>query len=332
MTPLRSSDAEFPSAPGNARGGMLTHTHLHPETWNGSLISFLETFRANHVTVLHDRGNRGDGIAHLGGRRLLDSLGIKRREVHQENAPLDLIKGEVLLVHGGGAMCRANHSLVGVLERMSRNFQRIVILPATFDLECGAVRKFARAWDQRYTIFCRELVSYDALKEFGIDQRLLMLGHDLSLHADVSAWEKRPHAGSWGIFRQDAEASFGRLPPGIQSVDAARGSHREPERLLDFIARFSELHTDRCHAAIAAAMMGRRVVLYPNNFFKNQAIYEHSLAQFPNIVFARKQPFSFRQFVRATYWGKFRSVAIDEEVASITREQNAAEQMTRSSA
>ena len=54
--------------------------------------------------------------------------------------------------------------------------------------------------------------------------------------------------------------------------------------------------------------MGRNVVLYRNAYFKNQAIYEHSLAQLPHVRFVERTPFSFRQFSRAMYWARLRPI------------------------
>lgn len=286
----------------------LSHTRLNPSSWNGNLLETLESVRHRSLTVLYNRGNRGDGLIHMGGRSLFASLGLKPREVHEENAPLDFIRGDVLLVYGCGAFCRGSHTLAEATQRIARNFKRIIILPASFDLECGPVRRFVRSWDARYTVFCRELVSYDRLKRIETGARAILLGHDLALHADLSEWAARPHSGRAGIFRRDNEAAYGRLPQGIPNEDASHGTHREPEKLLDYVARFAEIHTDRCHGAISAALMGRRVVFYRNNYFKNQAIYEHSLTQFPNVVFVRDQSFSFRQFFRANYWGRVRPI------------------------
>ena len=302
-----SSRSDFAAVPA-PRPTMLAHTQLTPNSWNGNLVQLLESFRGHNLTVLYNRGNRGDGVIHMGGRQLFASLGLAPREIHEENAPLDFIKGDVLLVYGCGAFCRSSHTMIRVVQRIARNFQRVVILPASFDIECGAVRRFVRSWDSRYTVFCRELVSFDALKSLGIRSRGLMLGHDLAFHADLSEWAARPHAGRGGVFRQDKEATFGRLPDGMECQDASHGTHREPEKLLDFIARFDEIYTDRCHGAISAALMGRRVFFYRNNYFKNQAIYEHSLTQFPNVTFVHEQSFSTRQFFRAMYWGRLRRI------------------------
>ena len=274
---------------------------------NGALSELLSGLRGRDLTVLVNRGNRGDGVIHLGGRRLLGGLGLAWREVG-ETADLSDLQGDVLLVYGAGALSRGTHSLARKLESVAPRFGRVVIFPSSFDLAEPRVRALARSWDGRYFVFCRELRSFDALRLApGVRPGLLMLGHDLAFHADLGAWAARAPAGKAGLFRLDNEASFGRRPRDfVVDEDASRGSEREPEPLLDYVARFAEIHTDRCHGAITAAMMGRRVVFYRTNYFKNQAIYEHSLAPLSHVRFVAEMPFSFRQFGRAIYWARVR--------------------------
>jgi hypothetical protein len=275
---------------------------------NGALAKLLAELRGKDVVALLNRGNRGDGLIHLGGRQLLARLDLPCREYH-ETDEVGAVRGDVLLVYGAGAMSRGTHTLPRLVSDLARRFRQVIILPASFDLSEPQVRAFARSWDQRYIVFCRELVSFDALRRDGATPKSILLGHDLAFHADLTEWAARPAKGRAGLFRRDIEAAFGRLPANFDVVDdASRGSDREPQLLLDFVARFAEIHTDRCHGAISGAMMGRRVVLYRNSYFKNRAVYDHSLAGMPNVRFVERTPFSFRQFLRATYWGRVRPV------------------------
>lgn len=275
---------------------------------NGALAQLLSDFRGRDIVTLLNRGNRGDGVIHMGGRRFLASLGIVHREFH-EASDLSQMTGDVLLVYGAGALSRGTHSLPRLLISVAPRFKHIVILPSSFDLTEPRVRDFAETWNDKYTVFCRELVSFDTLRLSGAKPKTLLIGHDLAFHADVGPWAARPHSGRAGLFRQDNEAAYGRLPRNCDAVeDASYGSDREPERLLDFVARFAEVHTDRTHGAITAAMMGRRVFFYRNNYFKNQAIYDHSLSGMPHVRFITRTPFSLRQFTRALYWGRMRPV------------------------
>ena len=279
-----------------------------PLKMNGALAQLLTDFRGRDIVVLYNRGNRGDGLIHMGGRQFLALLGITYREFH-ETDDLSRLAGDVLLIYGAGAMSRGTHSLPRLLKVAAPRFADIVILPSSFDLKEPSVHDFAATWNEKYHVFCRELVSFDTLRRAGATPKVLLLGHDLAFHADLSAWAARPSEGRAGLFRQDNEATYGRVPKDLDVYeDASHGSDREPERLLDFVARYAEIHTDRCHGAIAGAMMGRRVVFYRNNYFKNQAIFHHSLAGLPHVRFVRKTPFSFARFLRVNYWKRMRPV------------------------
>jgi hypothetical protein len=288
---------------------------------NDSLIKLLQTLRGRSVTVLLNRGNRGDGLIHLGGRQLFSNIGLNVHEV-REDALDGTLEGDVLLVYGAGAFARGTQTLPRVLPAVASRFNQVVVLPSSFDLEVPAVKRFVLSWGPRYTVFCRELVSLDAVRSAGGAPEALLLGHDLAFHANLSEWAGRPHGGETGVFRTDLEATFGALPAGLEVNDASHGSDRDVSKLLDHVSRFSVVHTDRCHAAIAGALMGRDVRFYRNNYFKNQAIYEQSLARYPRVKFIRTSGFSVRQFFRVTYWARVRP--IEMRVRSAIFRQNPA--------
>ena len=55
-------------------------------------------------------------------------------------------------------------------------------------------------------------------------------------------------------------------------------------RLLKFINRYQEIRTNRLHLGIAGALLGKRVKLYPNNYWKCEAIYNYSIKnRFENV-------------------------------------------------
>ena len=52
-----------------------------------------------------------------------------------------------------------------------------------------------------------------------------------------------------------------------------------------YLLGFGEVETDRLHCAILAAMLGRRTVLRANSYYKNAAVFDHSLSRLQNISF-----------------------------------------------
>jgi exopolysaccharide biosynthesis predicted pyruvyltransferase EpsI len=107
---------------------------------------------------------------------------------------------------------------------------------------------------------------------------------------------RRPHA-PLPAFRTDVERC-GVTPP--NNLDLSRhfmyGSQSERivcyvgARLLSAINRFSEIHTNRLHVCIAAALLGKTVKFYPNSYYNCQAVYEFSLAdRFRNVTWMGTQ-------------------------------------------
>src|SRR5690606_971654 len=108
----------------------------------------------------------------------------------RETDDLSAMNGDVLLVYGAGALSRGTHTLPKILPVIARRFQEVVILPSSFDVTEPRVRDFAETWDNKYSVFCRELVSFDALRRIGAKPKVLLVGHDLAFHADLSEWAR----------------------------------------------------------------------------------------------------------------------------------------------
>jgi len=114
----------------------------------------------------------------------------------------------------------------------------------------------------------------------------LLAGRRRSLHHEGAAPDVL-HA-----FREDPEKTAFPLPRGNLDV-ASAFSHgtRNPHvchvgsfLLLSYLDTFEEVHTNRLHVCIGAALLGKRVRLAPNSYDKNQAVWEFSLrGRFHNV-------------------------------------------------
>ncbi len=96
------------------------------------------------------------------------------------------------------------------------------------------------------------------------------------------------------LFREDAEARDTANGPSALASDAFDLSalYVSPYRtcheillaaglLLRFINRYDTIHTDRLHVSIAAAILGKRVMLHDNCYGKNQDVFRMSLSARP---------------------------------------------------
>jgi exopolysaccharide biosynthesis predicted pyruvyltransferase EpsI len=99
-------------------------------------------------------------------------------------------------------------------------------------------------------------------------------------------------AGVLHAFRTDLEKTAVPLP--TDNLDlASEFSHgtKNPHvchtgsfRMLRYLDTFEEVHSNRLHVSIGAALLGKRVKFWPNSYFKNRAVYEFSMRdRFSNV-------------------------------------------------
>ena len=130
-------------------------------------------------------------------------------------------------------------------------------------------------------IFCRENKSYQDVKKLLTIERVY-LDHDTAFHLDYEPYIK-PSTGSINAFRVDKESSKIEIPE--NNIDISSGFHYQWKELLEEIAKYSVINTNRAHVSIAAAKMGKITNIYPSNYFKQEEIYRHSLIDFENVEF-----------------------------------------------
>ncbi len=93
-------------------------------------------------------------------------------------------------------------------------------------------------------------------------------------------------------FRADLERTDKRIP--MNNIDLSHilnfGTDNEQAadyssyRILTFLNQYQEIRTNRLHLCIAAALLGKKVKLYPGSYFKCEAVYEFSIKdRFENV-------------------------------------------------
>src|ERR1022692_2426747 len=100
-------------------------------------------------------GNLGDELIWAGARELLS--GRAYREIGVEELPAT--SGQTALICGSGGFCRSYHELMPhVLAVAEMRFERVILLPSSFDTSVDAVRDALEG--TRAVIFARERESY----------------------------------------------------------------------------------------------------------------------------------------------------------------------------
>ena len=209
---------------------------------------------AADLTFVRGVGNLGDELIYAGTRRLL--AGVPCREIALDQVPV--ASGHTALLAGGGAWCRPYHELMPLMLPLAElRFERVIVLPSSFDLEVEEVRgALSRS---RALVFAREPESYRQIREVCAADLAL----DCAFFFDYTPY-RRPGDGELLAMRVDREA-VGPAPAGSNDISRTCSSLDE---WLWTIARHATVVTDRAHVMIAAALLGKRVEWSPSSYHK----------------------------------------------------------------
>jgi len=253
--------------------------------------------RGSEIFVLLNKGNKGDGLVHFGGRSLMDKYQIKYKEI---KFPCEC-SGNYLFVYGCGGFSKPHHHMVEYVNFYIGKFKKIVILPCSLDLSVPQVQYFIQNFSPSVEIFCRERYSFnEVLKNIPVELRKnVHLSKDMSFHGNYERWKKNG-AGTLIAFRTDAE-SLGKQKfslnllhyrlvrfflsiknPTATVEDISNGNERQWEELLEKIMDYQVIYTDRAHVAIAGTMLEKDVHLFSSYYHKQKGIFEYSLFEYPN--------------------------------------------------
>src|SRR5271169_2376153 len=260
----------MPSGDARPRSVLDGHEASHRERVEASRRLILETIGdCEDMTFVRNVGNMGDHLIGGGTRALL--AGRPYREVSLRE--VGRVRGRLALLGGGGAWCEPYHELMPeALPVLERTFDRVVVLPSSFDLSVEAVaRTLSRS---RAVVFARGRESYRQIRTV-CDARL---AHDASFFFDFSPWRHEGH-GVLNAWRTDREsAGLYALPAGNIDISAACESLDE---WLWTIARHALVRTDRAHVLIAAALLGKTVEYRASSYHKVPEIAAFALSGFP---------------------------------------------------
>lgn len=253
------------------------------------LKEMLSRYSGCFVHVCLPGGNMGDQLIYVGLRELLSEYDIKFNEFLRGQE----ISGDTLFFAGCGGYCRFWHDGIPGVQMYLGAFNRIFILPSTFDKDYKPTRDFLRKLPEDCEVYCRERTSY----EFAAD----ILGDRAHLSKDTAfyiRWENfiRQGHGVLHAFRDDKESAR-RVNIPKDNIDISV-EVKDCDDMLRKISLYNEVHTDRAHVAISASMLQKKTVVYDCGYSKLKAIYDYSLAGLPNTRFNNNLP-------RNLYWLKW---------------------------
>lgn len=216
------------------------------------------------VVFVRGYGNIGDDLIYAGTRQLL--VDVEYREVSVTD--LETTSGELGLLSGSGAWCATYHAMPPLLAEVESRFDRVIVLPSSFDLSGVDVRQALEQTEAK--VFARERTSFEQIRNLCDAD----LAHDTALYFDYQPYNRRG-AGVLTAYRTDPEAvRHDDLPHRNNDISETCG---DLDEWLWTIARHELIRTDRAHVTIAGAMLGKRVEYASSNYHKVPAIVEFSL-------------------------------------------------------
>ena len=252
----------------------LRDTHVYPgryiERIRQSKEQIAETFgEESDLVFVRGYGNFGDELIWAGVRNLLRDYSY--REIGAED--LAEASGHTALICGGGAFCRSFHDIMPkVLAITEARFEKVIVLPSTFDTSVTAVREALQR--TKAIVFARECESYRRIQAL-CEARL---AHDTAFFFDYGPY-RDTGSGILHAFRTDSESLGERpLPLDNDDISVTAGTL---ESWLRIISRHALVRTDRAHVMIAAALLGKEVEFVPGRYFKVPAIADYALRDFP---------------------------------------------------
>jgi exopolysaccharide biosynthesis predicted pyruvyltransferase EpsI len=240
----------------------------HEEAVQESRKVLLEAIgQPEDLTFVRLYGNIGDELIYAGTRQLLARRFFK--EVSVRN--LGGVSGRTALVAGCGGWCGPYHDMVKHLPAIESKFERVIIMPSSFDVSVPSVRSTLAA--TKALVFARERKSFDGICGL-CDARI---AHDCAFFFDYRPY-LRPGQGCLVSYRTDVESALSRIPE--NNLDISKSCSSLDEWLWT-IARHAVVKTDRAHVMIAAALLGKNVDYWTSSYHKVPSIADYALRSFP---------------------------------------------------
>lgn len=240
------------------------------------LKKFLEKYRDVKVDFYRFPGNYGDSLIWHGTKILLNDLNISENYIEIDSPK----NNEILFIDGGGNFVDYYSDVRNFLTKKHDLYREIVILPHTIfgDKQIDVLNNLSGD----ITVFCREKVSFNFVKKNFLKGNVC-LWHDCAFYNN---FQKFPDGkGVLNAFRKDKESILDSVPNANNDLSYNGYATKPLDELIKPLKQYEEINTDRLHIAVCATLLGKKVNLFQNSYYKNEAVFDYSLKNFPNISF-----------------------------------------------
>ena len=271
---------------------------------------------SGEIIYIPNKGNGGDSFITEGTYQFVEDLGLPwRMQTLLDPVP----EGSHIILGGGGNLVAPYPNYRDFLTQNMHRWASLVLLPHTI----RAYPEILGALNDTCDIYCRESPSLDYCKEHLTGGARLHECHDMAFYwqpertkAEVSGavlanLTNRTYLiraakflvrdrlatrlirdGKLLALREDVESAGVLVPEhsvDVSQIFSTEGVTRKyaasatwaMSRLLD---KADVVETDRLHAAVMSALLGKKVFMRDNSYGKNRSIWEYSMKDiFPNV-------------------------------------------------
>lgn len=214
-------------------------------------------------------------------------------------------KDEVILIQGGGDfndMCGSYglRLLKTILKHCPENI--LIVGPQSYYFEMTNFPKFFTNHKGKVYLFCREKFSYKLLQSMRFPENVkILLSRDMAFYAieDILPLYKNAKVNSFSYdllaFREDVESiindeikklikmKIGGTRRILESDISIRAKNLS--EFFNLIVCSRRVYTDRLHIGMVAALLGKKVFLFPCCYWKTKGVYLYNLKNYNNVVF-----------------------------------------------
>ena len=243
------------------------------------IVDFLMEYASKHIIIIPNPGNGGDSLISMGTLQLFDKLGLNYVTGDINKQYLN----KILFYSGGGNLVGLYNNCHNFIIR-NKSTNDIVILPHTIK----DVDSLLKLCDDKIKIICRECISYDYVYATIKHKNNVFLSDDMAFYiSGLESYKNIQGVGVCNCFRNDKEKTNIVIPPDNNDISQTLNKKNNTSdplvinkvsfSIFEYLSKYEIINTNRLHVAIAGSLLGKKVNLYQNNYYKIKAIYDYSI-------------------------------------------------------
>ena len=244
-----------------------------------NLLKFLKELRGEKIIYVPNPGNAGDSLIALSTLDIFKKINLD----FEIRKPKTKFNKKTIIYGGGGNLIDKYNDLRNFLLTNHKN-NRVIVLPHTFSHCCNLLNCIGA----NVTLIAREEVSFNYIRRHMRYPDNAFLSDDMAFHMNnLESYINEPHVGICNAFRLDEEKTDVSIPDNNKDISMdfifrqntlnERDIKTSTNNLFSYLCKFDEINTNRLHVGIAGSLLGRKVNLFPNSYYKNEAVFNFSI-------------------------------------------------------